>query len=163
MRASYFVAVHTGRNYSPAEYNLAAQQLSDLMNSVLKPIETANTLFKGSVNRLHTEIEVSLEQYDAGAWEPGDGGWELALKAVIDVEGTGQLLLDKRKLSTLLRTSELNQWGTALKIEKKAVPKDVQAVRELTEDLLQLSETSPKHDGAPDGTNDTPVSENSSH
>ena len=131
MKTAFYVGVHTGQNYSPQEYAEKAETLLNLFTDSLNNEEHVNAIVKGIVERSHTEVEVCLESYDAGDWQP-TSGWELVLKAVIDLEGSGKMQLDKGKLSALLRSHEANEWGQSLKIEKKAVPKEaiVQAQRE---------------------------------
>jgi|Transcript_27528 hypothetical protein len=132
MKASYYVGVHTGQNFSPQDYTEKAGILLNIVLDVLNSEEHIAAIVRGTAATVHTELEVSLEQYDASDWQPGEGGWELVLKAVIDLEGTGRLQLDKGKLSNMLRSHEANEWGQSLKIEKKAVPKE--AVAGPTED-----------------------------
>lgn len=126
MRASYYIGVHTGQNYSPAEYKAKAGTLLNLVMDVLNSKEKMKQIVRGAAAVAHTEMEVCLEQYDAGDdWHAGEGGWELVLKAVVDLEGAGKLEIAKGKLSSLIRGHESNEWGQSLKIEKKAVPKEV--------------------------------------
>jgi len=124
MKTSYYIGVHTGQNYSPQDYTEKAGNLLHIVLDVLTSEERMAAIVRGTAESVHTEAEVSLEQYEAGNWQPGEGGWELVLKAVIDLEGPGKLQLDKGKLSSMLRSHEANEWGQSLKIEKKAVPKE---------------------------------------
>lgn len=124
MRTSYYVGVHTGQNYSPKDYYEKAGILLNMGLDVLNSEERMAAIVRGTAETVHTEAEVCLEQYDADDWRPGEGGWELVLKAVIDLEGSTKLQLDKGKMSTMLRAHESNEWGPSLKIEKKAVPKE---------------------------------------
>ena len=133
MKASYYIGVHTGQNYSPTEYTEKAGILLNLVMGVLNSEENMQQVVRGVAKVAHSEIEVCLEQYDAGDWQPGEGGWELLLKAVVDLEGTGKLEIVKGKLSSLLRAHELNEWGQSLKIEKKAVPKEIVQVGEMVQ------------------------------
>jgi hypothetical protein len=124
MKASYYIGVHTGQNYNPEMYTEKAGILLNLVMDVLNSEEKMREVVRGVPVVAHTEAEVCLEQYDAGNWQPGEGGWELVLKAVVDLEGTGKLEIAKGKLSNFLRSHEANEWGQSLKIEKKAVPKE---------------------------------------
>ena len=133
MKASYYIGVHTGQNYSPQDYTEKAGILLSIVLDVLTSEERIKAIVRNSAETVHIETEVSLEQYDAGEWQPGEGGWELVLKAVIDLEGPGKLQLDKSKLSSMLRSHQSNEWGQSLKVEKKAVPKNLEP--ESTKDL----------------------------
>lgn len=130
MKVSYYIGVHTGQNYSPEMYNEKAGTLLNIVMDVLNVEGQVSNIIKGPVASVHTEMDVCLEQYDAGDWQLGEGGWELTLKAVVDIQGTGKMSLDKGKLSTALRAHPLNEWGQSLKIEKKAVPKEMVQIAE---------------------------------
>jgi hypothetical protein len=136
MKTSFYVGVHTGQNYNPAEYTEKAGVLLNLAMDVLNSEEHMTTIVKGTLEKSHTEAEVCLEQYDKEYEKEqyDESGWELVLKAVIDLEGPNKLQLDKGKLSNLLRTHEGNEWGQSLKIEKKAVPKEAVVKTPDTED-----------------------------
>lgn len=97
----------------------------DVFNSEKK----VKDIVRGAAESVHTEVEVCLEQYEYGEWAPG-GGWELVLKAVVDLHGSGKLEIAKGKLSSLLRNHEANEWGQSLKIEKKAVPPSAPTLNE---------------------------------
>jgi hypothetical protein len=140
MKSSYFVGIHTGQNYGPKEYTEKAGMLLNLVTDTLGSEEKCAKIVKGALESIHSEIEVGLEQYDAGDWTASDGGWELVCKVVIDIEGSGKLTLDKGKLSAMMRSHPANEWGATLKIEKKAVPKDVLYVRN-PEEIESYTET----------------------
>lgn len=125
MRTSFFIALRTGQNYAPDKYQEKAGMLLNMALELFNTKERVAEFARGKVSSVHTEMEVSLEQYNLynpSDWEATQGEWELILKAVIDVEGTGRLGIDKSKLSQFLRAHPNNEWGTALRIEKKAVP-----------------------------------------
>ena len=122
---SYYIGIHAGQNYNTEEYTEKANALLQLVTSVLNDGTNVHSITKGTADTAHSEIEVSLEPFEPRGqeWEH-DAGWELVLKAVVDLEGQGRLQLDKGRLSSLLRGHKDNQW--ALKIEKKVVPKELE-------------------------------------
>eukprot|EP00966_Prymnesium_polylepis_P292711 6759923-Prymnesium_polylepis.2 len=64
------------------DYTEKAGNLLHIVLDVLTSEERMAAIVRGTAESVHTEAEVSLEQYDeAGNWQPGEGGWELVLKA----------------------------------------------------------------------------------
>lgn len=116
MKSVYYVAVNTGKECDAEEYLEHSTKLRLLMEAVLGDEAPLSTFLKGeSVTAVHSEIEVNYEEC------------QLVSKAVLEVEATGKVTLDKAKLTSALRGSPANCWG-ALKIEKRSVPKDFQSV-----------------------------------
>lgn len=114
IKSSFYVHVHTGQNYTPDEYNAAAGTLLQMFQETVS--ENCTEVLKGEVTGMSTDVEVCLA--------PTDDSWELVLKAVVDLEGD-KAQIDKTKLSSLLRAHKLNEWGKQLKVEKRAVPKEI--------------------------------------
>lgn len=108
MKASFFVTVRTGETSTKEDYETSVESLKRLFNAILTE-EAIKVYCKGDVQSLRAEMEILIEQD------------ELTLKAVLDIEATEKIVLDKAKLTTVLRNNEFNKWGN-LKVEKRAVP-----------------------------------------
>lgn len=115
MKSSYYVAVHTGKNYDHEDYTRAAGTLANMLTEVLSKDNYEKQLLKGEAEEVRNELEVGLLSHNDGQ------GWELVAECVIDCIGPGKVSLDKPALSKLLKGSPLNEWGDRLKILKKAV------------------------------------------
>jgi len=114
MKSSYYIAVHTGKNYDHTEYARAAGVLANMLTGTLCSDNYENVLLKGAVEEVRNELEIGLVQ--------NEQGWELVGECVVDCTGPGKMSLDKPALSKMLKGSPLNEWGDRLKVIKKAVP-----------------------------------------
>lgn len=112
--SSYYVAVHTGVDYTPDTYDEAAGTLVNTLTTLFADLKTLQSLAGTAVTSASTEIEVSLEE--------GGGGRELVGKAVVDLMAAEKLKFDKSRLSKLIKaTPEADLWPS-MKIAKKLVP-----------------------------------------
>jgi len=114
--SSYFVAVHTGVDYTLDEYDTAAGKLVALLTHILSSRETVSSLIGVDPESVTSEIEVSLE--------PSKDGRELVGKAVIDVMCSMKVKFDKPQFSKLVKAMPDAQLWPAMKIAKKQVPYD---------------------------------------
>lgn len=107
-KAAFMITVRTGEKPTPEEYPTSAEALKQLFNSLINE-ESIAIYCKGDVQSLECNQEILLKDD------------ELTLLAVLDIEASDKIVLDKAKLTQQLRNSELNKWGN-LKVEKRAVP-----------------------------------------
>ena len=112
--SSYYVALHTGQDYSEPEYETAAGQLVALLTTLLSSRETIADLTDVSPTSVTTEIEAVLEGSPR----------ELVAKAVIDILCPEKAKFNKAKFSALVKASQEASLWPAMKIAKKLVPAD---------------------------------------
>lgn len=112
--SSYYIALHTGQDYSASEYGTAAGQLIALLTTILSSRETIASLTEVSPTTVTSEIEAILE--------PTANGRELVAKAVIDIVCPEKAKFNKAKFSALIKASPEASLWPAMKIAKKLVP-----------------------------------------
>ena len=110
---SFYLALHTGIDYTPEDYHEAAGTLLNLLSSILSDREAIKVLTHNSVlTHTKSDIEVSLEE------------GELVAKAVVDMQGDPKVKLDKAKFTKMAKGHrDADRWP-AMKIVKKAVAPD---------------------------------------
>ena len=110
---SFYLALHTGTDYTSESYDEAAGVLLNLMCSILSDKDKLASLTSGAgYSKTKVEIEASLQDEDTR---------ELIVKAVIDFEGSDKLKFDKSKFTKMVRGhADYERWPQ-LKIFKKAV------------------------------------------
>ena len=114
MKSSYYIACHTRELMSPDAYKIMAGKMVNLLHSVFGNAEqlTAITHKKspdGWITTAHSEVQIAHDEYG------------LVGRIVVDLTAEGRVILDKSKLSALLRAT--SEWP-ALKIEKRQVEAD---------------------------------------
>ena len=115
--STYYVAVHTGTDYPLEAYDAAAGKLVAMLVDVLSDRTVIAQLTHDTpLQTTAVEVEVGLEEHE--------GGRELVGKAVMDIMAEEKVKLDKGRLSKIFKArSELQDWP-AMKVLKKAVPRE---------------------------------------
>ena len=115
MLSSYFIEIRTGTDYTMEEYDAAAGRLVSVMVALLSDSgNVAAVTYDATRESCHSEIEVSLEPFEAGH--------ELVAKAVVDLVGEALIKFDKTKWTKLVKARpEAAEWQK-LKINKRQVP-----------------------------------------
>ena len=112
MKSSYYIACHTRELMSPDAYVIMAGKMMNLLHSVFGNAEqlTSITHNKGTpITTAHSEVQIAHDEHG------------LVGRIVVDLTAEGRVILDKSKLSALLRAT--SEWP-ALKIEKRQVEAD---------------------------------------
>tara|TARA_Y100000768_G_scaffold383479_1_gene365711 strand:+ start:314 stop:661 length:348 start_codon:yes stop_codon:yes gene_type:complete len=109
---SYYIALHTGTDYSVDEYHAAAGRLMQLLVSLMSDKETLHSLTTPVPTHTKCEIEVLLE--------PTASGRELVCRAVLDLH-CEKAKFDKARFSKLVRAHESALEWPDLKIAKRTV------------------------------------------
>ena len=112
--SSFYVAVHTGQDYSLEDYDAAAGRLVVLLTAIFSNRTTLLSLTHNSpLDQATSEIEVGLEGVN--------GSRELVGKVVVDMMGAQRVKFDKAKLSKQLKVND--EWPN-MKVLKQQVPRD---------------------------------------
>lgn len=116
MKSSYYLAVHTGREYNPEDYTRAAGVLANMLTEVLSKANFEAGLCKGEeVESIRNDVEICMQ---------GEERMELVGECLVECTAKGKVDVHKPTLSKLIRSSPLNEWGEGVKVVKKAVPQD---------------------------------------
>jgi len=116
MKSTFFISVHSGRDYNPEDYARTADVLANLMKEALSSenFEAGLAKSKGSITEVQNEIEISLQPTQ-------EGGRELVAECVVDITTDDyRANLEKPFLTKLIKNSKLNEWGDRMRITKKA-------------------------------------------
>jgi len=107
---SFYLALHTGVNYTADAYDEAAGAMLNLLSTILSDRAALSTLTHGApLTSAKSEIEVAIEE------------GELVAKAVLDLECPEKAKLDKAKFTKMVKGHvDADRWP-AMKIVKKAV------------------------------------------
>lgn len=107
MKSCYYIAVRTREQLDPSRYVSEAGKMVNVLNDVFGARDKILALTKNAeLESCHCEVEVSHED---------DG---LVGKCVVDIEAPNRVLLDKTKLSSLLKAT--SNWPN-MKLEKRQV------------------------------------------
>ena len=109
--ASYYVAVHTGKDYDSATYDQFAGELLQVMTDLLGDHEKVAAIANATLTSATSEVEVCLE---------GDPR-ELVAKAVVDILTEEKPKFDKPKLTKFIKENALSLQWPRLKIMKRLV------------------------------------------
>lgn len=110
--SSYYVAIHTGKDYDSVGYHSAAGNLMKVFTDLLSDRAVVSQLTHSeNVHSATTEVEACLEG------EPR----ELVGKAVIDVMTEEKVKFDKPKLTKLVKEHELSLQWPQIKILKRLI------------------------------------------
>ena len=111
MRTTYYVALHTYLHLSQDCYTVEAMKLSNLLQSVLANKANLSSITKDAkLESCHCEAEI-LHDVVTG----------LTGKCVVDMESEVKVMLDKPKMSALLKAG--GDWPN-MKLEKRAIETD---------------------------------------
>jgi hypothetical protein len=106
-KTSFFVSLSTPQTFGAAEYPEQASLMANVFTSIFADSEKMRVLTKKvPLTCCHTEVEVSQQSGLIG-------------RAVVDLESTVRVGLDKTKLSQMLKSSAA--WSE-MKVEKRLVP-----------------------------------------
>ena len=106
---SFYLALHTGKDYDSESYDEAAGNLLNLFTSIVSDRAALASLTHDSpITGASTEIEVMMEEN------------ELVAKAVLDLQCEEKVKFDKGRFTKLVRAHASTAWPQ-MKIVKKAV------------------------------------------
>jgi len=116
---SYWLAIHTGEDYGPDEYDAAAGSMVNMLTTLMADSESIKAFTRDAVlESAVADIEVSLDPEEALI--PGSGR-ELVGKVVLDLKAADVVPLDKGAFSKLVKCAAAPQWPK-MRIVKKRVP-----------------------------------------
>ena len=113
--SSYFIAVHTGADYTSDTYDAAAGHLANLLTTLLGDRAVIDQLtHNATLDSCTSEVEIMLEA--------SEDGRELVGQAVVDILSSQKLKMDKAKLSKLVKAHANAAMWPKMRVEKRLVP-----------------------------------------
>lgn len=107
-KTSFYIALSTPQVFESGEYEEQAELMASMFSSIFSDVDKISILTK-AVELTSCDTNVEVSQCETG----------LVARAVIDVESTVRVTLDKTKLSQMLKKD--SPWSD-MKVEKRLVP-----------------------------------------